>query len=173
MRFKNKKGISPLIATVLIIGFTIVLAALVITWGTKLFKSTVEQTGKTAEYSRICSTSVNIEYTASVSGSDTKIVASNKASQGVEGFLFVAKNSDGTNATAFLAADQTNPQLASVRVGATGTVNPLDGLGPFATKTYTLSSVATPTYSQVEARAIIKAGSDYQVCTNEETVNIA
>ena len=138
MRFKNKKGISPLIATVLIIGFTIVLAALVITWGTKLFKSTVEQTGKTAEYSRICSTSVNIEYTASVSGSDTKIVASNKASQGVEGFLFVAKNSDGTTATAFFAA-AANPQLASVSAGATGTVTPLDGLGPFATKTYILS----------------------------------
>jgi len=32
----NKKGISPLIATVLLIGFTIVLAALVIRWGSEL-----------------------------------------------------------------------------------------------------------------------------------------
>ena len=47
---KNKKGISPLIATVLIIGFTIVLAALVITWGTKLFKDTVTQTQATSKF---------------------------------------------------------------------------------------------------------------------------
>ena len=32
MKFLNKKGISPLIATVLLIGFTVALAAVVITW---------------------------------------------------------------------------------------------------------------------------------------------
>lgn len=57
---KNKKAISPLIATVLIIGFTIVIAALVITWGTGLFKKTVSETETTAEFSKVCSSS-NIE----------------------------------------------------------------------------------------------------------------
>jgi len=33
MRLINKKGISPLIATILLIGFTVALAAVVITWG--------------------------------------------------------------------------------------------------------------------------------------------
>jgi flagellin-like protein len=54
MRGKNKKGISPLIATVLIIGFTIVIAALVITWGTNLFKRTQESSGRTSEVSTAC-----------------------------------------------------------------------------------------------------------------------
>jgi len=52
---KDKKGISPLIATVLIIGFTIVLAALVIQWGGDLFKGFQEETGKSAEVSMACS----------------------------------------------------------------------------------------------------------------------
>jgi len=61
MRKNNKKGISPLIATVLIIGFTIVLAALVITWGTKLFKTTVEQTESASKFSFACSTGLKLE----------------------------------------------------------------------------------------------------------------
>jgi len=36
----TKKGVSPLIATVLIIGFTIALAALIMTWGTTFIKKT-------------------------------------------------------------------------------------------------------------------------------------
>ncbi|MBS3163071.1 hypothetical protein J4427_00055 [Candidatus Woesearchaeota archaeon] len=39
----NKKGISPLIATVLIIGFTIVLAVVVMQWGNSFVKSLTEQ----------------------------------------------------------------------------------------------------------------------------------
>jgi flagellin-like protein len=38
MVIMSKQGISPLIATVLVIGFTIILAALAITWGTGLFE---------------------------------------------------------------------------------------------------------------------------------------
>lgn len=60
---KNKKGISPLIATVLVIGFTIVLAALVITWGTKLFKTTVEETQTTSNFNLACTTGLKLEAT--------------------------------------------------------------------------------------------------------------
>ena len=41
---KNKRGISPLIATVLLIGFTVALAAMVMTWGSGFIKKTTEQT---------------------------------------------------------------------------------------------------------------------------------
>ena len=62
-KVKNKKGISPLIATVLIIGFTIVLAALVITWGTKLFKTTVSETEATSKFSIACTAGLNLDVT--------------------------------------------------------------------------------------------------------------
>ncbi len=58
---KNKKGISPLIATVLVIGFTIVLAAMVITWGTRLFKTTVEETEAESKFTLACTTGLKVE----------------------------------------------------------------------------------------------------------------
>ena len=45
----NKRGISPLIATVLIIGFTIVIAALVFQWGGNYFQSSTSETSQEAE----------------------------------------------------------------------------------------------------------------------------
>ncbi|MBS3168049.1 hypothetical protein J4216_02925 [Candidatus Woesearchaeota archaeon] len=61
MKNKNKKGISPLIATVLVIGFTIVLAALVITWGTKLFRTTVDDTASASKFNLACTTGFKID----------------------------------------------------------------------------------------------------------------
>ena len=53
-RVENKKGISPLIATVIIIGFTIVLAAGVIYWGTGFFKNIQEKTSQGAALNTLC-----------------------------------------------------------------------------------------------------------------------
>ncbi|MAG50879.1 hypothetical protein CL621_04570 [archaeon] len=50
----NKKGISPLIATVLLIGATIALAALVMVWSQNLFKSTTDRTKAGIEAEMIC-----------------------------------------------------------------------------------------------------------------------
>jgi len=48
---KTRKGISPLIATVLLIGFTVALAAVLMTWGLDYVKKSTEQVGsKTEEY---------------------------------------------------------------------------------------------------------------------------
>src|SRR3989338_9180439 len=63
----KRKGISPLIATVLVIGFTIVIAAMVITWGTKLFKDTAEETGKLSVFNLLCNSGFNLQYSASLS----------------------------------------------------------------------------------------------------------
>ena len=57
---KNKKGISPLIATVLLIGFTIVLAALVMRWGGTLFRETTQTTGCESQGRIACSSQVDI-----------------------------------------------------------------------------------------------------------------
>ncbi len=54
----KKKGISPLIATVLIIGFTVALAAIIITWSTSFTKKMQEQTEETANLQIICATDV-------------------------------------------------------------------------------------------------------------------
>lgn len=49
----RKKGISPLISTVLLIGFSVALAAVVMTWGLDYIRGSTEKVGeKTEEYLR-------------------------------------------------------------------------------------------------------------------------
>ena len=58
--FTNKRGVSPLIATVLIIGFTVALAAIIFTWGQSFVRETTQQTADSTEQSLTCSR-VNFE----------------------------------------------------------------------------------------------------------------
>ncbi|MDD4877921.1 MAG: CARDB domain-containing protein [Candidatus Nanoarchaeia archaeon] len=56
-----RKGISPLIATVLIIGFTVALAAIIMTWGTTFSKGMQKTTEATTEEQLACAQDVNID----------------------------------------------------------------------------------------------------------------
>src|SRR3989339_885461 len=55
---KSKKGISPLIATVLIIGFTVALAAIIMTWGTKFTRDVQKSTDESAKANVACAQDV-------------------------------------------------------------------------------------------------------------------
>ena len=94
---KNKKGISPLIATVLIIGFTIVLAALVITWGTKLFKSTVSETESTSKFNLACTAGLNLELTPKkVDANNMELtMRNNNQDRAIDDFQIIVYDSDG------------------------------------------------------------------------------
>lgn len=50
----NNKGISPLIATVLLIGFTVALAAVIMTWGTDFIRGTTQNVDDQQKRSLIC-----------------------------------------------------------------------------------------------------------------------
>ena len=89
----NKKGISPLIATVLIIGFVIVLAALVMQWGGDLFKNVQDETSKTSDFKITCSSKLT---GLEVSIKDGKVVVDNKNDQDIAGFKVRSYKVDGT-----------------------------------------------------------------------------
>ena len=55
-----KRGISPLIATVLIIGFTVALAAIIMTWGTTFSKGIQKSTETTTDEQMACAQEVQI-----------------------------------------------------------------------------------------------------------------
>ncbi len=61
MRKLLKKGISPLIATVLVIGFTVALAAVILTWGTSFTKSISKGTEETADIQLTCAQDVQFD----------------------------------------------------------------------------------------------------------------
>ena len=82
---KSKKGISPLIATVLLIGFTVALAAIVMTWGTKFTRDVQKTTSESATSNVACAQDVMLsiigvcqDKTADPSGKTYKIVVSNE-----------------------------------------------------------------------------------------------
>jgi len=66
----NKKGISPLIATVLLIGFTIVLAALVIRWGSELVSSLTQEQSCQNEATISCTS--DVEFTINTATLNTR-----------------------------------------------------------------------------------------------------
>ncbi len=57
----GKRGISPLIATVLLIGFAVAVAALVILWGTGVIKGQIEKTGEFAQGKLGCESQIEID----------------------------------------------------------------------------------------------------------------
>lgn len=95
----TKKGISPLIATVLLIGFTIVLAALVMRWGGTLFKTTTQTTGCESQ-GRLQCTSTSFVFTGgSVAltggGATGTYVVNNEGSVNIARVLFQREDTSG------------------------------------------------------------------------------
>lgn len=175
MKTKNKKGISPLIATVLVIGFTIVLAAMVITWGTKLFKTTTEETGKTSQFNLLCTTGYNLEY--STAKNPITVLAKNKNEKNINGFFFVLSASDGSTTQTFTTDNDPNLGVTTTtNARLTDSVNPLDGVGPFGTNKYTFTPAAAAqgiVWTSIDIRPIAKLDSgEKKVCDNEQNVKI-
>jgi len=102
---KEKKGISPLIATVLLIGFTIVLAALVMKWGGELFRTTTTTQGCMAEARLSCASDIEIDVTATQVDTsstpdglyeeiDVNIIS--RTNNNIDGYWIILYRADGT-----------------------------------------------------------------------------
>ncbi len=147
---RNKKGVSPLIATVLLIGFTIVLAALVFRFGGNLFRTTTEETACNSLIALQCAQSTDIKVT-NVKVDDAanilNVTIENKNEGIVSGFVFVLKEGDQSPITIALSND---PKL------------PLQG---FVTSTYNLTYTGTK-IPVVEVTPIIeRTDTEGNLCT--------
>ncbi len=131
----NNKGISPLIATVLIIGFTIALGAMIITWGTDFFRSTTEKVDKDRENALLCTS--QLDFQLQVNCASGKVFVDNRGSIDIVGMkLRSHKRADGTvtvqdvnqSISAFgkIPIDVTNLNELS-KVDAIATVKATDG----------------------------------------------
>ncbi len=88
----NKKAISPLIATVLIIGFTVSLTAVVMTWGKGFITEKTQETSESAETQMRC---INLEFTADkacITGNNVQLTLRNMKSERIDGFRFRSKD---------------------------------------------------------------------------------
>ncbi|MDP2907384.1 MAG: hypothetical protein Q8O03_05580 [Nanoarchaeota archaeon] len=113
----KKKGISPLIATVLLIGLTISIALLAILWGKNYIEELAEKRGLLAEKQQQCN---NVEITsvkAECTGGNCTIALKNKRETKINKLVFritgqekggASESSEALNA---LEVKQYNPQF--------------------------------------------------------------
>ncbi|MFH0752694.1 MAG: archaellin/type IV pilin N-terminal domain-containing protein [archaeon] len=85
----KKKGISPLIATVLIIGFTVAITGVIMTWGKSFIQEKTQTEGAVAEARMAC---ISIDFTVDkiCKNTDNKmeITLRNTKSDTIDGFSF-------------------------------------------------------------------------------------
>tara|TARA_Y100000310_G_scaffold269523_1_gene282748 strand:+ start:3036 stop:3536 length:501 start_codon:yes stop_codon:yes gene_type:complete len=98
MKMMNKKGISPLIATVLLIGFAVALAAVVMTWGLDFIRTTAETTEEQTKYTLICASDLSF----SISGVDQNtgsesITIDNRGQVDIVSLIFRIYSSSGVD----------------------------------------------------------------------------
>jgi len=105
-----KRGISPLVASVLLIGFVVILAAVVMNWGGSFIRNTTEQTGETSEAQLGCISNVNLEVNnVCLLGKKIRFSINNKGEDTVDSFNFRVFNnnqvdlSEGGSLTGFTA----------------------------------------------------------------------
>ncbi|MEK6861821.1 MAG: archaellin/type IV pilin N-terminal domain-containing protein [Nanoarchaeota archaeon] len=95
MKFIGKKGISPLIASVLLIGFTVALAAIVITWGGGFVERITVGTEERTTKSLLCTS--DLKFDVINVRCPNSIVIENKGDVDIEGFRLRYFNSAGDN----------------------------------------------------------------------------
>ena len=116
---KQKKGISPLIATVIIIGFTIVLAAIVIQFGTGFVKRTTEGAEKTGAIKQLCTislASLDMRVNKDATTGDLTVVIDNKNDVKIEGFVMRLYESPTKIKTIQKTKDNPPKELAEYKI---------------------------------------------------------
>lgn len=94
----RKRGISPLIATVLILGFTVAIAAVIMTWGTGFTKTMQKSVEETAQKQIICSSDVTINVkSAKLIGNKVKLLIENRGSKDIDKFNIRVHGSEGVD----------------------------------------------------------------------------
>lgn len=91
----NQKGISPLIATVLLIGFTVALVLVVTTWGSDYLKGILSSTEKSTSLALKCTPPYLDFEVTQVSCDSNSIVISNRGTEDIIKFKVIPYMSDG------------------------------------------------------------------------------
>ena len=95
---KNKRGISEIVATVLLIALTIIVAVIIFTWGTFFVSQTTEEVQETSSRNIACTDarfevlSAGCKEGSANVGKLLNIVIENKADQDITGFIVRAHN---------------------------------------------------------------------------------
>ncbi len=150
----SKKGISPLIATVLLIGATIALAALVMIWAQNLFQETTEETGSGIKAEIICSSQVQFNInSATGTTTPTTVRVTNNGERKI--ITFIARVYDGNG----------NIERASKVTG--------DELEGYGSKTYSIEYSTGTTAEKIELIPVVELDDGSEKTCGQNTVTRA
>lgn len=141
----NNKGISPLIATVLIVGFTVALAAVIFTWGINFTKDTTERTTRQADLAQKCG-EISFDVEASCTeGNIDFIRIANRQDITIQAFKFSISNDDVTEVYDINSTE--------------------DALKGFGVKKYSGDFSAVTSPNKVEVRGALKFDNEAIFCS--------
>jgi len=148
----SKRGISPLIATVILIGFTIVLAALIMNWGGTLVEN---QTSQTEE---------RIQQVTTLASLDVKIktVIADNPENGCENLKILIKNEESTSIERFIIRITTSLE--------TILFNTDTGLSPFTSLWFNIPVTCQGAIQKIEIFPVINVNN--QLVTSDEPSDI-
>jgi len=142
----QKRGISPLIATVLLIGFTVALAAVVMTWGLDYIRGTTENVGAKTEQALSCAGELSFE---------------------------IVNVDCATNSVQIQNNGALNIANLTIRLYKGGDIAPtvVQGIGSLGVKTYDLNALASVVLSgtiKVDAVATIMGSNNKPILCNNQ-----
>ena len=159
-----------MIATVLIIGFTIVLAALVINFGGSLFKRTVSESSDKGAVATLCS-SMDFSIKSSRDSKNSSIVnvvVKNNNANNIIGFLF--KVSNDKESKLFLGSLD-NLIQPSINTRVFSSISGDFSVGSFVVKNFGLKPVED-SYSKIEVLPIVLVNNKKEICSSSFSSDI-
>jgi len=147
---KERKGVSPLIATVLIIGFTVVLAVLVINWALPFVRDLQEQTEESSNIQITCAQDVifSIRDVCDSGANQVKLTISNDGNKDIDKFI----------GRFFRSGDDVDQKDIDFDSGG-------NGLGSFDIESDTISVTSEP-IKNVELIPVVTIGGKETSCVN-------
>ncbi len=149
----NKKGISPLIATVLIIGFTVALAAVIMTWGSSFTKSIQSGQEEATKQQLACAQKVSLSIKSGCLTKDFKsiqMILENKGSIDIKKIKFrLYENANSVSTKDLADFDKITGNQA---------------LTSFAIKTITVSPTNPKDIKKIEAIPTVSVDSKEVTC---------
>lgn len=111
----SKQGISPLIATVLIIAFTVALAVIVINWGTSFTRDLQDNTGSSADFEITCAQDVvfSVKNACVKSDGSLRITVANDGSKALDQVIVRTTSVNGAASQQYTTAVTTPPVVGA------------------------------------------------------------
>lgn len=148
-RRKNKKGISPLLATVLLVAFVVIIAVLIWMWWANIVREQAEKEGQRTELRSICESQVDFNIkNVECDGNLIHVFLENKGSTGIDNFQTQLSDDSGGTFDQYIEQDMIEGGAVEVTIDT----SVFSGFG---------------TWEKIKVFPVVARGGSYKVCADQ------